>query len=180
MVPIDTRDAVSWLLSDGARTVNVSIDTPRVPAAASWVPTTADDGIGWSWSGLRDGTDAPTGSVELRPFPTRDLAEVALLALALAVAVTAISAFLCIRRRRMSSMLLAGAAVLPLFLGLVLFSPVLAFASLGTAGVIPPGWSAMAGYVQLLWVLTGPVAATILTVNAVFLLRVRIQGEQSD
>jgi len=127
---------------------------------------------------LRDGTDAPTGSVELRPVPTRDLAEVALLALA--VAVTAISAFLCIRRRRMSSMLLTGAAVLPLFLGLALFSPVLAFANLGTAGVIPPGWSAMAGYVQLLWVLTGPVAATILTVNAGFRLRVRIQGEQSD
>ncbi len=50
-ISLDSRAAVSWLLANGIKTVDVFVDSPRVPLTASWTPADTEDPP-WGWTGI--------------------------------------------------------------------------------------------------------------------------------
>lgn len=101
---LDTRAAVSWLLTQGISAVAVTILVPETDGRANWQPPQTGSGR-WDWRGIADGAAAPAGSVRLTPRLVRPFGAAAVLLAALALAVLSIRA----GRKRTAVLLSCGA-----------------------------------------------------------------------
>lgn len=118
-VSIDTRDAVTWLLREGARTVGVSVNAPRVPSAGTWTPdpSTASTSNWWWWRYVSATEAAPHGDVVMRPEAWRGSLLVAVSATSFALLVA--SLVFAVRRRWRTAVVLAAAGTVIGFISFV-------------------------------------------------------------
>lgn len=147
-VPIDTRDAVAWLLQAGARTVDVSVYAPRVSNSATWSTqpdrTNAHD---WHWRLLTTAGEAPHGDVAMAPAPWRGVALV--IGQLFALALMATSVVFGVRRRRAVALPLAGVGI-TVGMATFLSQETNNLEQLGVSGTVTPPWFLGVGAVLLL------------------------------
>jgi hypothetical protein len=111
-IVFDTSDAVSYLLSHGNTSVDISLSLPMVSSAPRWVPddqgATAHSGY---WHSVADAPSAPRGTVTLAPRTS--VSEVALAAsppVAMAVLLT-LALWSFFRRKRTRAIVFAAGAL---------------------------------------------------------------------
>jgi hypothetical protein len=163
-VSLDTRDAVSWLLSNGTKTVDVYIDSPRVPLTASWTPPRGPDELSWVWTKITTGAAAPFGVIVMSPEPWLGVLPVLLTVLAIGLLIGSYVVFRR-RRRRALPMVLAGCAFIASAVVVMQAGAVLPN-NLGVAGVVSSTWVQVASAVTLLSLLAAPVAVVLFVVYA--------------
>lgn len=171
-VPLDTRDAVAWLLAHGARSVDVGVDAPTVPLTASWSPQPPPDEARayWRWEAVTSAAGAPTGVLRMAPRPWVGVVPPA--ALAAAVALLVASVVVARRRRRLPAVLLAVASFAGPAVPMWVVLPV-ELDSLGVAGWLPEAGVTAVSIVTALSFLVLPVASVAAVTHALVVTRRR-------
>jgi len=164
-VSIDTRGAVTWLLSNGAKTVDVYIYPPAVPLTSTWTPARAADEGTWAWTKITVGTAAPFGVIVLSPKPWLGILPVVLTMLAFGLLLGSVVVF-GRRRRRPLAMGMAGGALIVSVI-VVIQSAAIFPENLGVAGILSSFWVEVASVVPLVTLLTAPTAVVLFVVFAV-------------
>jgi hypothetical protein len=138
-VSVDTRDAVTWLLRAGARTVDVSVGTPRVPSTATWTPDPGWDRAPnhWGWNYVTSSEAAPHGEVVMRPEAWRGLLLVAVSATSFAL--LAGSLVFAVRRRWRAAVVLAASGTVIGFIAFV-DGDRYNVEQLGVSGLVSQSW----------------------------------------
>jgi uncharacterized membrane protein YbaN (DUF454 family) len=165
-VSLDTREAVGWLLANGTKTVDIYIDSPRVPLTSTWTPPRGADEFSWVWQGVTDGSGAPVGVIVMSPEPWLGILPVLLTVLA---GVLLVLSFVAFRRRthRLVAMLLASAALIATGIVVMQAGAVLPN-NLGVAGLASSTWVQVASLLTLLSLLLAPAAVVLLVLYAVW------------
>lgn len=155
---VDSRDAVSWLLSNGIKTVDVYLDSPRVPLTSSWTPARGADEQSWAWPDITAGSNAPFGEVRMAPEPLLGAVPPFLAAITLGLLV---GSLMFRRRRRALATVLVAVVVLGCAVDGALAGAVLPN-NLGVAGVLSSGWVEVAAAAALVPLLAVPRALVLL------------------